>query len=317
MTTCPAGNEHGGLDLAGKGSDETMTSAGASKPGQDLGGLAGLPGLDAVAGQLGRWIAVVRAEQARRQAGAALSRPVWKNLAFTGGPGAGKSRAARAVARIYHELGILSYGHLDEVAAATLTGATSRETGMLVGDAVQGAVGSVLMITGVQAWRDLPDHGEQMLARLYRELTDSRDHRGGQLAVILAGPADAVGELLASSPPLAARFPATIHFPGYIPGQLAAIFTTLASEAGFTLTPAAARTATAVLAQAAGQHSAGNARLAVQLLDQAIASQAGRLIAASGPPDPAAVSTITATDIPRHLHTRNAHPGDQRPGQYL
>ncbi len=63
--------------------------------GQDLGGLAGLPGLETVAGQLGERIAVLRAEQARRQAGLTITRPAWRNLVFTGGPGTGKSRAAQ------------------------------------------------------------------------------------------------------------------------------------------------------------------------------------------------------------------------------
>ncbi|MGO8892010.1 MAG: hypothetical protein ACLQB1_20280, partial [Streptosporangiaceae bacterium] len=67
-------------------------------------------GLETVAGQLGERIAVLRAEQARRQVGLAITRPAWKNLVFTGGPGAGKSRAARAVARVYAELGLLSSG---------------------------------------------------------------------------------------------------------------------------------------------------------------------------------------------------------------
>jgi len=67
--------------------------------GQDLGGLERLPGLNAVTGQLEPWFAVVRAEQARRQAGATITRPAWKNLVFTGGGGAGKSRTAEAVAR--------------------------------------------------------------------------------------------------------------------------------------------------------------------------------------------------------------------------
>jgi hypothetical protein len=62
--------------------------------GRDLGGLAALPGLE-VAGQLGRWTAVLRAEQARRRSGAAVGRTAWKNLVFAGGPGSGKSRAAR------------------------------------------------------------------------------------------------------------------------------------------------------------------------------------------------------------------------------
>src|SRR5208282_3325079 len=105
--------------------------------GQDLGGLAGLPGLEMVAGQLGERIAVLRAEQARRQAGVSIARPAWKNLVFTGGPGTGKSRAVRAVARVYRELGLLSSGHVDEVAAMSVVGTTPRETGILVGETVR------------------------------------------------------------------------------------------------------------------------------------------------------------------------------------
>ncbi len=58
-------------------------------PGQDTSGLAALPGLEQVAGQLAGLIAVLRAEQARRQAGIQIRRPAWKNLIFTGGPSHG------------------------------------------------------------------------------------------------------------------------------------------------------------------------------------------------------------------------------------
>ena len=131
--------------------------------GQDLGGLERFPGLDAVTGQLERWFAVVRAEQARRQAGATITRPAWKHLVFTGGPGAGKSRAAEAVARLYKDLGILTYGHLDEVAAADLAGATARDTATLISDAARRGGGGVLMITSAHAWRELPDSGQHVL----------------------------------------------------------------------------------------------------------------------------------------------------------
>ena len=47
-----------------------------------------------------------------------------KNLVFTDGPGTGKSRAARALARLYKDLGPLSYGQPIEIAAADLAGAT-------------------------------------------------------------------------------------------------------------------------------------------------------------------------------------------------
>ena len=95
-------------------------------PGNDL---AALPGLETVTEQLAGPIAVLRAEQARRQAGIEISRPAWKNLVFTGGPGSGKTRAARAVARVYHELGLLLYPNLREVAAADLAGTTPGRPG--------------------------------------------------------------------------------------------------------------------------------------------------------------------------------------------
>lgn len=60
--------------------------------------------------------AVIRAEQARISAGAVVTRRVWKNMVFTGQPGSGKSRAAAAAARGYLDLGVLSFGHLVEVA---------------------------------------------------------------------------------------------------------------------------------------------------------------------------------------------------------
>ena len=284
--------------------------------GHDTGGLASLPGLERVSEQIGGLIAVLRAEQARRQAGAAVTRPAWKNLVFAGGPGSGRSRAARAVARVYTELGLLSFGHLREIAAADLTGTTGQETGTLVTDAARHAGGDLLMINDAHAWHSLPDRGRHLLRCLYRELTDARDHSDGQLAVILAGQAGPLRDMLHANPALAARFPAVIDFPGYTAGQLTAIFTTLASEAGFTLTPEAARKAATVLAQAEAGHGSGNARLAVRLLGQATASQARRITTAAPSPDPAALSTIDAADIPGHVRPP-APPADDWPGQYL
>jgi ATPase family associated with various cellular activities (AAA) len=246
-------DEHSEPDCCWLGTLDGKVTAVNGAPGldqdreHDMGGLAGLPGLEAVSGQLAGRIAVLRAELARRQAGAAVTRSAWKNLVFTGGPGSGKTRAARAVTRIYAELGLLAFGHLCEIAAADLVGTTLQETGTLVGEAARRAAGNLLMINDAHAWYELPDRGRHLLRCLYQELTDSRDHSDGQLAVILAGRASPLRYLLRANPALAARFPAVINFPGYTAGQLAAIFAALADEAGFTLTPGAARKAAAVL----------------------------------------------------------------------
>jgi hypothetical protein len=168
-----------------EGLDETMTALDpASVP--DTGGLAALAGLEMAAGQLAPLVTVLRAEQARRTAGIAISRHAWKNLVFTGGPGTGKSRAAAAIARLYRDLG-------------------------------------ALMITGAHAWHDLPDRGQHLLRCLYQHLTEARKYHGDELAIILAGQAGPLRDMLHAAPALAARFPAVIDFPGYTPAQLTAI----------------------------------------------------------------------------------------------
>jgi hypothetical protein len=305
-----------------EGLDENVTASDREPDqscGQDMDELAGLPGLEPVHAQLVGWIAVIRAELARREAGIAVGRPVWKNLVFTGGPGTGKSRAARAVARIYQKLGLMGLGHVTEMAAADLTGTKLTETAILMREAFnRAAAGGMLMINGAHAWSALPDGGQQALRCLYQELTRSRDGDRDALAVILAGQAGPLRSLMHASPPLAARFPAVIDFPSYTTRQLAAILATLAREAGFTLAPVAAARAATVLADAEGHHGPGNARLAVRLLDQATASQARRIMTAAFPPrDIAALSTIQAEDIPAHIYLHDQSADDERPGQYL
>ena len=106
------------------------------------------------------------------------------------------------------------------------------------------------MITGAHAWHDLPGRGQHLLRCLYQLLTEARKYHGDELAVILAGQAGPLRDMLHAAPALAARFPAIIDFPGYTPAQLTTILQALATEAGLTLTPDAARKAAAVLADA-------------------------------------------------------------------
>jgi AAA lid domain/ATPase family associated with various cellular activities (AAA) len=280
-------------------------------------GLVGLPGLEAVERQLEDVIVVLRAQQQRRMAGSVIRRPAWKNLVFTGAPGSGRSRAAAAVGRVYKELGLLSAGRLDEVSAIDLVGATRAETSALMADAAKRSTGSVLMINDAHAWHRLPDYGRHVLWELYKKLTEYRSELRDELAVILAGQAGPLRQLLYTAPPLAARFPATINFPGYTPAQLAAIFATLADEAGLSLAPEAERDAAALLAQAEAVRAYGNARLAVRLLNQVAAAQARRVAASTAAPHPATLTTVIEADIPEHLERDDPPPDEGLSGQYL
>jgi len=281
-------------------------------------GLADLRGLDAVRDQLEEVIAVLEAEQGRKSRGAVVRRPAWKNLVFTGGAGSGKSRAAIAIGQAYRKLGVLANGHVVEAAATDLAGAGPGETAALLAEAVKAANSGILLINAAHDWHSLPDHGQRVLGHLYRQLTVSRSERGDELAVILSGRAEPLRKLLGGNPPLAARFRAVIDFPGYAPRQLSAIFGALADEAGLRLTVAARTKAGAVLAEAEDDHRSGNARLAVRLLNQAVARQARRVAGASSPdPDLAELSTITSADIPERLLPDGTPPDEDWPGQYL
>lgn len=279
--------------------------------------LAGLPGLEEVHSQLAGVIAVFRAEQDRRNTGSEVTRPAWKNLVFAGAPGSGKSRTAAAVGRAYKQLGLLSSGHLDEVPAMGLVGATRAETGALVAGAARRSTGGVLMISDAHAWHGLPDRGQHVLWELYKKLTEYRRELRDQLALILAGQAEPLRKLLYAAPPLAARFRAVIDFPGYTSAQLAAIFAALAGEAGLSLAPEAECKAAALLAQAEAAHPCGNARLAVRLLDRVTAAQARRLAASPGPQHPATLGTVTEADVPEHLDRDGPSSDRSWSGQYL
>jgi Cdc6-like AAA superfamily ATPase len=272
--------------------------------------------LEAVERQLEDVIVVLRVEQ-RRTAGSALKRPAWKNLVFTGAPGSGKSRTAAAVGRVYQELGLLSSGQLDEVSAINLVGATRSETSVLVADAAKRSTGYVLMINDAHTWHGLSDHGQHVMWELYKKLTEYRKDMRDDLAVILAGQSEPLRRLLYAAPPLAARFSAVIDFPGYTPGQLAAIFGTLADEAGLSLTQEAESKAAAFLAQAEADRASGNARLAVRLLNQVIAAQARRVAAPPAAQHPTTLSTIVEADIPEHLDRGEPLAEGEWSGQYL
>lgn len=280
--------------------------------------LADLRGLEPVQEQLRAALAILEAERGREQGGWAVRRRAWKNLVFTGGPGGGKSRAAAAVARAYWKLGLLSSGHVLEVAAADLSWADTGETGTLADKTFRNALGGVLVINEADDWYQLPDRGRHVARQLYAQLTEYRATRDDQVAVILAGQADPLAKWLDGHPQLAARFLAVIDFPGYTPAQLGEVFGHLADEAGLRLTVGARQKSAAVLEQAEREARSGNARLAVRLLNEARAAQAQRVArGSSADRDLGALVTIIDADIPERLLASAVGSDDDRPSPYL
>jgi Holliday junction resolvasome RuvABC ATP-dependent DNA helicase subunit len=116
--------------------------------------------------------------------------------------------------------------------------------------------------------------------------------------VILAGYTDEMVTLLDSNPGLRSRFPRTIHFPDYANDELVAIAEHLAERNHYRLTDEARAAVAAYFDAQPRGRGFGNARLARNLFEQAIARQAQRLVAQTSPTDDQLV-TLEAADIPK------------------
>jgi hypothetical protein len=107
-----------------------------------------------------------------------------------------------------------------------------------------------------------------------------------------------MGEFFDSNPGLRSRFNKYFHFEDYSPPQLTAIFEGFCRKGGYVLTPeATARIQEVLTAAYAGRDERfGNARLARNLFETAISSQANRIVALPTV-SPDTLATLEPADI--------------------
>jgi hypothetical protein len=129
------------------------------------------------------------------------------------------------------------------------------------------------------------------------------DHRD-RLVVIVAGYPAEMGDLLASNPGFASRFPRTIHFPDLTTDELVAVAQHVATRHGYRWSEQALTVLHADLAGRVRGPGFGNARFVRNLFEAAVARHATRLVGVEDPTDEALVSldevdAIAATrDLP-------------------
>ncbi len=198
----------------------------------DCGGwkkLQSMVGLGEVKETLRRKLAVMTLERRHAKPGVIS----YRNMAFTGSPGTGKSVTARLVAQILREEGCGS-GRFVEAGREQLIGTYLGHTSPQIADLFQKARGGVLFIDEAGALlendNDSDSYATEAVNAIVRHMELSPE-----TMVIFATYPDEMRKLLASNPGLSSRVSNVVEFPDYTPEDLWDILEYLARDRGQTI----------------------------------------------------------------------------------
>jgi SpoVK/Ycf46/Vps4 family AAA+-type ATPase len=258
--------------------------------------LHGLVGMENVKKDVAMLVNYIKVEKMRRDKGLSNNQ-VALHTVFYGPPGTGKTTVARLIGRIFKTLGILSKGHVVEVARADLVGEYIGHTAPKTAKAIDEALHGILFID--EAYTLKPDgigndFGQEAIDCLLKRMEDDRD----KLVVVVAGYTDEMQKLIQSNPGLKSRFNRYFYFNDFKPTELAEIFSSLVEKKGYKITPKAMDQVKAVVTRAFNTRdkSFGNGRFVRNLFEQMIQTQANRISVLPDITEEALV-TITHEDV--------------------
>ena len=264
--------------------------------------LDALVGLEPVKAEVRQVTNLLRVQRLRKDRGLPVVESSY-HLVFTGNPGTGKTTVARLVAQIYRSLGVVTKGQLVETDRSSLVAGYVGQTAIQVHKIAETAFGGVLLIDEAYALARGTDNdfGQEAIDTLVKMIEDHRS----EFVVIAAGYPDEMHHFIESNPGLRSRFPKTIFFPDYSTADLVAILETMTKAASYELAPDAVEQARKWFDAQVRDKGFGNARLARNLFESAVARQAGRIVNMKDPTN-ADLCALTADDIGAAEATRNA-----------
>ena len=191
-----------------------------------------LVGLEKVKKDVNSLINLVQIRKIRQERG--IKQPAMSlHLVFSGNPGTGKTTVARLLSQIYHEIGLLSRGHLVETDRSGLVGGYVGQTAIKTQEVIQSAMGGILFIDEAYslASKSENDYGREAIDTILKAMEDNRD----DLIVIVAGYPELMDEFLHSNPGLESRFNKFICFDDYTGEELYEIFLLMCDDSNLKL----------------------------------------------------------------------------------
>jgi len=182
--------------------------------------LDALIGLENVKNSIRQNITFLRFTKLRQEKGFIDSSRLSLHSIFTGNPGTGKTTVVKMLGKIYHQMGLLSKGHVVEVDRAALVGEYIGQTAPKTKKMIESARGGILFIDEAYALSrgedDNKDFGKEVVEILLKEMSDGP----GDIAIIGAGYPKQIRNFIDSNPGLKSRFTEYFHFDDYLPEEL-------------------------------------------------------------------------------------------------
>jgi len=258
--------------------------------------LTSLIGLDEVKIQVDSMVNMVKIREECKKRG--IKRQAMSyHMVFSGNPGTGKTTVARLLAEIYHDMGLLSKGHLVEVSRKDLVGKYVGHTAVQVQEIIKKAKGGVLFIDEAYSLASHSDNdfGHEAIETLIKGMEDNRD----DMIVIVAGYPALMQEFLDSNPGLSSRFSKTVYFSDYDADELTEIFKKFCKENNLKTSKAVIDAVHKYMESevAVKNKNFGNARMVRNYFEQCMLNQANRLAKKDKVSD-AMLCNLTQEDIP-------------------
>lgn len=235
-----------------------------------------LVGLEKVKKDVNSLINLVQIRKIRKERGIKQP-PMSLHLVFSGNPGTGKTTVARLLSKIYHEIGLLSKGHLIETDRSGLVGGYVGQTAIKTQEVIQSALGGILFIDEAYSLtsKSENDYGNEAIDTLLKSMEDYRN----DLIVIVAGYPALMEKFLYSNPGLESRFNKFIYFEDYNDEELYNIFWLMCDESNLTLDESGDKYIREYLKKIYENRSQNfaNGRAVRNLFEEVITNQANRL----------------------------------------